>query len=312
MTLVESLVVIAIIGVLVALLLPAVQAARESARRASCLNNLKQLSLAAIQYHEVNSKFPIGGHVTIYEGSKPTTGTNLWVELLPYIEQDNLHKRWDYDDNRNNVAGGINATQAQVIEILLCPSDFLPVRVVHVTSENTIYAPWAQGVYGLSSYGGNAGKRSLGPPPQFSGMSRDGIFFLESCVRFKDVSDGGTHTLLFGERFHYDPQHDRNKALVHPGITDIAGGGQWGFVAGDAGIMANVTLHSAVPINYKVPPNPDGEAVIIRHSAFGSGHAGGANFAFADGRARFISEDLPLERLQALSTRDGDEIVEEP
>ena len=67
-------------------------------------------------------------------GGVPTDGANLWVELLPYIEQNNLHKSWDYNDNRNNVAGGTNAIQAQVIEILLCPSDLLPERVVKITA----------------------------------------------------------------------------------------------------------------------------------------------------------------------------------
>jgi Protein of unknown function (DUF1559) len=68
--------------------------------------------------------------VPIYVGDRPTMGTNLWVELLPYFEQDNLYKKWDYNDNRNNVAGGSNATTAQVIKILLCPSDPLPELVV--------------------------------------------------------------------------------------------------------------------------------------------------------------------------------------
>ena len=63
-------------------------------------------------------------------GGRPTLGTNLWVELLPYFEQDNLHNKWEYYDNRNNVAGGTNATQAQVIKILLCPSDPLPEPVM--------------------------------------------------------------------------------------------------------------------------------------------------------------------------------------
>jgi prepilin-type N-terminal cleavage/methylation domain-containing protein len=126
MTLIELLVVIATVGLLIAMLLPAIGAARGSARRTSCLNNMRQLGLAAQHYHDVNKKFPTGARLPIDVAGVPTDGVNLWVELLLYFEQDNLHRWWDYNDNRNNVAGGTNAVQAQVIEILLCPSDQLP------------------------------------------------------------------------------------------------------------------------------------------------------------------------------------------
>ena len=171
MTLVELLVVIAIIGLLISTLMPAVQAARESARRASCLNNMRQLGLAAHHFHDVNKKFPTGARLPIDVAGVPTDGVNLWVELLLYFEQDNLHRWWDYKDNRNNVAGVTNAVQAQVIEILLCSSDPLQERVVEMTVANAALAPtWSWGFYGMSSYGGNAGKRSVppGPPPDLS------------------------------------------------------------------------------------------------------------------------------------------------
>ena len=94
---------------------------------------------------------------------------------------------------------------------------------------------------------------------------------------------------------------------VLPGVAPIAEMGRWGYVAG-AGAMANVTLHTAAKINYQTPPG----AVQLddRVCAFGSGHPGGANFTFTDGSARFVAEDLPLEQLQALSTRAGEEVVE--
>src|SRR5262245_48560033 len=124
-TLIELLVVIAIIAVLVGLLLPAVQRVRETANRAKCLNNLKQQAIAAHHYHDGAGRFPTGGHISDFVGARPTGGRTLWVELLPYFEQDNLYKKWDDYDNRNNVAGGRTATSAQVIKILVCPSDLL-------------------------------------------------------------------------------------------------------------------------------------------------------------------------------------------
>src|SRR5215468_8685089 len=98
-TLIELLVVIAIIAVLIALLLPAVQKVRESANRMSCLNNLHQIALASHTFHDTHKKFPAGAHLPVLVNGVPTEGTNLWVELLPHIEQDNLHDKWDYNDN---------------------------------------------------------------------------------------------------------------------------------------------------------------------------------------------------------------------
>jgi prepilin-type processing-associated H-X9-DG protein len=309
MTLVELLVAVAIIGLLVALLLPAVQAARESARRAHCINNVRQLGLAAHHHHDVNKRFPTGARMSTVVEGRPTDGTNLFVEMLLYFEQDNLHRRWDYKDNRNNATGGLGATQAQIVEMLLCPTDPLPGRVMESTAAATPL--WSSGYFGMSSYGGNAGKRSVNPgaPPDFLGISRDGVFFLDSSVCLKDITDGSSMTLLFGERFHQDPEFDRLRPVLLPGVESIGGIGRWGYVA-NVGAMAHVTLHTPVEINYQTPPGAD--QLQDRVCAFGSGHPRGANFAFADGSARFIAEELPLESLQALSTRAGDDAVEMP
>src|SRR5262249_30779360 len=200
---------------------------------------------------------------------------------------------------------------AQVIKLLLCPSDPLPETVTELTAANWRPPPWSRGFYGMSSYGGNAGTRSVpaGAAPTFPGLSRDGIFWIDSRVRLTDIKDGASNLFPLGGRHHWDSEFGLRLPVVSPGTFPIAGLGKVGFVAGPGGGMANVTLHSAVPINYKMPIGGDFLALNNRAAAFGSGHVHGANFAFADGGVRFVSESIALPRLQALSTRARGEVV---
>src|SRR5262245_3726424 len=306
-TLTEILVVIAIIAILIGLLLPAVQKVREAANRMKCANNLKQIALAAHTYHDNHWRFPTGVHSPVPVGDRPPAGTNLWIELLPHLEQGNLQKQWDYNDLRNNSAGGTNAVTAQVIPLLLCPSD----RGKRQSLLTALGAPsWGHGWYGLSSYGGNAGRRShhAGPAPNYPYLTRDGIFWFDSCVCIADITDGTSTTFLFGEGFRHDPTAHRVTAILAPeNPASLTESGRWGRVASNSGAMAQVTLSTPVRINYMMPPDGDRFALDDRACAFGSGHPGGANFAFADGHVRFVRDSTPLPTLQALSTRAGEE-----
>jgi prepilin-type N-terminal cleavage/methylation domain-containing protein/prepilin-type processing-associated H-X9-DG protein len=307
-TLIELLVVIAIIGVLIALLLPAVQKVREAANRAKCANNLKQLGLAAHHHHDSQGKFPNGLHTVDTDGGRYANGTCWEVELLPFFEQNNLKNRWDKDDFRTNVVGDRNATTAQILPLLLCPSDRLPDFVWYFSADDFPQYAYARGFYGMHSYGGNAGIQSFGPDR----ATRDGIFFQDSRIGLSDVTDGASNTFLFGERSHHDPTFDHKASMFNPSFYPLAKWGKWASVcATSGGSLAERFLSTPVPINYRVPPDSvmgDG-SIVNRLCAYGSGHPGGANFAFADGSVRFLSDNIPLSTLRALSTRAGEEVV---
>jgi prepilin-type processing-associated H-X9-DG protein len=169
------------------------------------------------------------------------------------------------------------------------------------------------GVYGLGSYGGNAGVRSFGNEsvPQ----SKDGVFFTKSRVRMAMITDGSSHTFLFGERSHEDPEFDRLTQELEPAFYPLSSWGVWCSASHEFGSQADVLLGSIVPINNRVSTQSetnDWDMIDGRLSAFGSGHPGGADFAFADGSAKFVAEEIPLKLLQALSTRSGQETVELP
>ena len=222
-TLIEVLVVMAVIAILIGLLLAAVQAARETANRARCANNLKQLALAALHHHDAKGHFPTGLVTVDAKEGRFRGGTNLWVELLPYLEQSPLHSKWDYDDYRNNLAGGSTAHVAQVLSVLLCPSDPLP-SPMHLLQAEVPF-DWINAHYALSSYGGNAGTRSFG----YAGVpqSRDGVFFKESRIRVAEISDGTSQTFLLGDSPHRDPEFDRLTAALDPGDHPLASWVAW-------------------------------------------------------------------------------------
>src|SRR5262245_33020378 len=171
-TLIELLVVIAIIAILIGLLLAAVQKVRAAAARVQCQNNLRQLALAAHNYHDTRGRFPPGVITPKKTGPLGDGLTNLWIEMLPFVDQQNLQWRWDPTIYTNNLVGGRTATAAQVLEILICPGDLLPSPVCEV--QNPPPWDWSNGFYGISSYGGNGGRRSFGNdnPPTL-----DGTFF---------------------------------------------------------------------------------------------------------------------------------------
>lgn len=324
-TLVELLVVIAIIGILVALLLPAVQAAREASRRTQCSNKLKQLALAAQNYHDTVRSFPPGNLMGWWYPTRtpPGRGISLFVHLLPYIEMGGLYDEWNFNDPDIAFSGELQSTSARGPN-LLCPSE--------PESENPLH--YTQAVQGflferyitVTNYAGNGGTRSYHPDSGF--FQADGVFFLvgpysepqpnQRPVRLADITDGASQTLLFGERSRTDRNYD----------TFSAQGWDWAFrmygnwCGASRAAVAHVTLSSYSPINYRMPvAYPNGGSlsppatsaasfkyyIDLRVCAYGSNHPGGANLALCDGSVRFFSDSISLITLRALSTRQGGE-----
>ncbi len=324
-TLIELLVVVAIIGILVGLLLPAVQAAREAARRMQCSNHLKQLALAAHNFHDVRKAFPPGVQQLSFAAAPRFRGISLFAKLLPYLEQGNLVDGWDEVDPLNNTIGGVQSRTATVLPILICPSDVIPQNPVGSGSNR-----W----YGITSYGGNGGSRSY--DPQFA--SNDGVFFVvgpgsqtapdKRPIRMADVTDGLSNTLLFGERSHVDYHHDSFAANITPPpgqFINPLGTTGWWAPSGGRLAAGDVTLSAYAPINFRVPadftlgstlvpPATDFNSYLYyndrRICAFGSLHAGGANFALADGSVRFITESLPMAILLRAAVRNDSEVLQ--
>jgi prepilin-type N-terminal cleavage/methylation domain-containing protein/prepilin-type processing-associated H-X9-DG protein len=308
-TLIELLVVIAIIAILIGLLVPAVQKVRDSAARAQCQNNLKQIGLATHAYHDTYKRFPSGVNLPVSTqsgavfpsnflvtsgkiGQPPVTGQFIsWAEaILPFIEQRNLQKNLNLFQREYANCNGPGSTGAQVVEIFLCPSDNLDQEVSTYTTGGVTY------YFGMNSYGANGGTRSW----YITSMTTDGMFYINSKIRMSGVRDGTSNTFLFGERFHWDP--------VYTGISTLGG---WAWANYNA--PEDYILSTPVPINYTLAPGtklgypnyPEDDRVC----AFGSGHDGGANFCMADGSVHFLPSSTPLFTLQALSTRAGGEPV---
>lgn len=350
-TLVELLVVIAIIGVMVGLLLPAVQAAREAARRMSCSNNLKQLALGCHNFHDTYNKFPYGmlrpdgngwGHP---EWGEPTQSRRyaLMHQLMPYCEQTAFWEDWDqlnFDANRlsNPRYGGdgvtmtpTNGTAAvgQLLSpVLRCPSN-------PGSEWNVSHDAAGNGVYARGDYYGCAGQRGypgfndtrpslwypFGPgsdhprPAGGKGTAAlgraNGMFNRNVQYGMRDAIDGTSNTILLGERRFFDPLFDQCGPQNSPPTDTMIG--NWGWVW--FGAEGNAFLGTGVPINFTIRSCADFADPLRyedRINSFGSMHPGGAMFAMTDGSIRFFSESISQITFNALGTRSGGEVVEMP
>jgi len=286
-TLVELLVVIAIIGTLVGLLLPAVQAAREAARRTSCTNNLKQVGLALQNYHEARRTLPEGWLCDSTAGDgdgDEGVGWGWAARVLPYVEEDAVSKGIDI---KIPIASASATLLSKVISGYLCPSDAAagnPTFNVgaeggscdHKTPDANPSSPAV--MVTRTNYVGMFGSNN----PEAEAFRGNGTFFANSRVPFRHITDGLSKTIMAGER------------------DSTMGGSLWiGMIEGKCEAIVRVVAEGDHP--------PNGDPAARHFEDVSSRHAGGANVVFADGHTDFIAESIDSLIYQSLCTRKGGE-----
>jgi prepilin-type N-terminal cleavage/methylation domain-containing protein/prepilin-type processing-associated H-X9-DG protein len=292
-TLIELLVVIAIIAILIGLLLPAVQKVREAAARLKCQNNLHQIGLGLHNYHSAYGKFPAGAAIdpaTMCGGD--CRGNSMWAVLLPYIEQDNIANKYNFAIGWNS--GGNPALGNLPIVLYTCPSD----------------GKWAQ-YPNRRNYYGVVGGRTLYSHGWRGDVYTDGIFTINMPKALTQISDGTSNTLAVGESNH------PSKWGLGPGYGVASIGGIPGWLSGSACLRPGCTINNEsygrdlrdtkFPINSSILPMADDTD---NDAPYGSGHSGGANFAFADGHVAFLNQAIPMDVYRALSTYAGGEVID--
>jgi prepilin-type N-terminal cleavage/methylation domain-containing protein/prepilin-type processing-associated H-X9-DG protein len=300
-TLIELLVVIAIIAVLIALLLPAVQAAREAARRAQCVNNLKQLALASMNYESSNGCLQpsaLWGNQADGRFCRPKYGFGPFIPILPYMEQQSIFNLFNFTNSyyraQNYSFAGIT------ISGLMCPSDGLvangdPISLAFYTSDGNP-AP-TNPKQGITSYAGNAGMWLVQNGPcdnNGDGMfdvdfpleqaAATGTIYAYSSTRLASITDGTSNTMIFSERPYGLMETDPAFAANATSNDYWWNSGYWGHTTFDTSYQPNALR--------KYKSLFDAGWWWLGVEAAGSFHPGGVNAAFCDGSVRFIKDSI--------------------
>lgn len=337
-TLVELLVVIAIIGVLVGLLLPAVQSAREAARRMSCSNNMKQIGLALHNYHDTFGEFPAAMVGESFSVPGWQRQPSWFVRIMPFIEAGALVEGVP---NVGTSFDGMNATWAAPnlhwrqmnegrVPAFWCPSSTLPGTISGDTNPATqaLGAPAVINIQ-ISDYAGNCGVRFRGgtlatpaEPVTFGWggrLSDNGFFgsqyrnanprpFPGQLTEFASIFDGTSHTIAVGEQGAPHRNVNDYRASSARGGLWSCGVGTIGVANGLNGANANYVV-TAFPINFSGIASGDWPSRrldvnrVYNNTAFRSNHPGGAQFTFADGSVRFLTDSIRFDIYTSLMDR---------
>ena len=305
-TLIELLVVIAIIGVLIGLLLPAVQKVRGAAARLQCANNLKQIGLAMMNYESTYRTFPSGyldnmttnpPNSAATSNPDPIIGWGWGTLILPYLEQESLYKSININSiAMNNTYAGTIAFRKTVIKSFLCTSDD--------SGLNTFTISGTGGNFELakSSYAGVNGQAELADFDTAFGL---GMFLRGRGVSIAEVTDGLSNTLFVGER---SSKSAKQAVGTLPGVCTWVGAHPGGDLDGEtpALYILGWTGDPSSPAKPNMP-EPDGS---FHPESFTSRHSGGVNFLLGDGSVRFITDSISGQTWVKLGTRQGGETTD--
>ena len=311
-TIVELLVVVAIIGTLIALLIPAVQSAREASRRSACSSNIRQIVLATLNHESTYNALPAGGTITGYGAG--SYGHSFWPYVLPYMEQTNVYSQLELQGTSSNAGntgwlgiGGnqTNARQLDQVEFsfMLCPSSSVDRTV-------TLQDPTADvqsATIMLSHYVGIAGSsrhETARPIHTFDGfegsIGSGGALMVGNRIPLQRVSDGTAKTLLLGEQSDWCRQEDGTPVRCESSCLH-------GFLMGPRTVnfsrQFNLTS-LAHPVNHKQWTATGVAGNCGPNRAIQSPHPGGALVGLVDGSVHFMSEQTDTEVLFTLADRD--------
>ncbi|WP_437231101.1 DUF1559 domain-containing protein [Planctomicrobium sp. SH661] len=326
-TLIELLVVIAIIAVLVALLLPAVQQAREVARRSQCKNNLKQTGLALHNYHETYNRFPPGcfGNLTL-----DSRAANWRVSLLPYLDHANAYQQIDFSTGIFQAQNGTLLPVLRTLRVMTyhCPSSAFGLTnatdlpsSVRTTGANIYASQVADYVGILGAYPDPAGRSnvcsSYNSALYDGAMCDNGIMTTYRGTSLRDSTDGASNVMIIAEQ---------SGSVNNKEISSNSRGAWHGWVFNNSNLFTPDSKVNSYENSNAFPSSlttvrhtPNAFSMTMPHSSAGSPaspntvlnsfHVGGVHTLLADGSVRFVSDFVSMVTLLRLSARDDGNVV---